>query len=114
MALGLALYADESSKSVHLLVNGLDSRELKEEVLQSKGTFGFEILGICPQEHAGTFFIAILAYDLPAKGDEMVLDDSHDMEAIGDDAGVWKPFFDDGSIGVAKVDADHFDAFPAF
>lgn len=44
---------------------------------------------------------------------EVVLDDAHDMEPVGHDAGVREVAPDDAAVGTGKVDADDFHALAA-
>lgn len=112
LALGLAFDAKESSQAVHLFINGLESRKLEEEFGQSKMLCSLKILRVGSQERTNFSLIAILADDLSAKGDEVVVDDTDDVEAICDDAGIWKPLFDDGAVSTTEIDADYFYSLP--
>lgn len=39
----------------------------------------------------------------------MVIDDTHDVEAVGDDPGIGKEAADDVAVGTGEIDADDFD-----
>lgn len=51
--------------------------------------------------------------DLTEEFEEVVLDDTDDVEAVGNDFGLWEVSFDEGAVGGAQIDADDAHLVPA-
>ena len=101
------------AQALHFIVEGLQGWVSEEKPSQAQLVRLGEVGRIHAQggERAGV--ILDLGSDLTGKVHEMLDDDADDMEAVGDDFGVWEPFADQGAVRAGEVDADHAHTFTA-
>lgn len=97
---------------MHLCVNGFECGVLVEEFLE------FALLGWCQVgrsfAHGGESAAVVLELwgDSPCQLHEVVIDEAHDMEAVGNNPGIGEVGADDVAVRAGEVDADHPDLVP--
>ena len=75
---------------------------------------GEEVFGTSADSGEIASVVFDMGRELPDQFDEVLLDDSNDVESIGDDFGVGEVFSDQGPVGTAEIHADEADVFLAF
>ena len=114
LAFCFVLLVEEVPEAVHLLVERLESGIGGKESGHAQFLVGCEFRRVFTQDGEGADMVFDFRCDLSAEGHEMVNDDANDVEAIGNDFGVWEPLADQGAVGAGEVDADDLDALAAF
>jgi len=106
-ALGFSLvaFAHQRAEPQHLVIDGLKSRPVAEEFFESLGLGLGESVWAFAQCGGPTPVMFEVWSDLSAQFHEVVLDESDDMEAVRDDAGLGEVVFDQRAVAGAHVDA---------
>lgn len=107
LTLGLMLLVEEGAEGLDALVEGFKGGVSLEEFQEALALDGSKSRGPHSKDGQGAAMVLNLWGDLAAKGHEVIKDDADDMEAVCDDASLWKPFFDEVAVGATEVDADH-------
>lgn len=109
----LVLVVHEHAELMHFFMQGLEDRVGGEELVEP-GPLPF-IEPFRRFAKGGEIAPVVLEVgdQLSRQGHEVVLDDAHDVEPVGHDAGVGEVAPDDAPVGAGKVDADDPDALAA-
>ena len=113
LSFGLVFTVHESAELVHLGMNGLECRVLIEKFLK------LTLLSGCKSRrsfaHGGES--AAMVFELrghcSGEGHEVMVDEAHDMKAVGDDPGIGKEAADGVAVGAGKIDTDDLDLVPS-
>ena len=110
---GLVLVVHEFPELVHFFVQGLEDRMGGEELVEPRPPLFIEPFGSGAQGGE----IATVAFEVgcqqPRQLHEVVLDDAHHMEPVGNDPGVGEELPDQAAVGAGEVDADDLHPLPA-
>ena len=74
---------------------------------------GREVVAMAAHEAEQAAVFGAGGIDLAPAGEEVVVDEADDVEAVGDDAGVGEVFADQGAVGAGQVHANDLDGFTA-
>lgn len=107
------LLVEEGAEFLHLVIEGFEGRVGFEEFEQARLLLAGKAIGAHSQNSKRSAVILDVRGNLAAECHEVVNDNADDMEAVGDNASIGKPFFDEMAIGRAEVDADHTDPLSA-
>ena len=109
---GLVLVVHEFPEAVHFSVKGLEDRVGGEELFEAGALPLIEPFRSLA--HGGEVATVVLqvGHQQPRQRHEVVLDDPHDMEPVGNDAGVGEVTPDEAAVGAGEVDADDLHPLP--
>ena len=107
---GAGLLTDEIAEGSHLVVERPQCRVLSEEILEALALVVSEPVGPFAQGGELAAVVVEIRDDGAEEFHEVMVDDAHDVEAIGHDPCPWEESADEGAVGVAHVDADELDA----
>src|SRR5689334_8642692 len=88
--------------------------ELLKVGLQLGALLGLEIVAMTPHERKQAAMLGAGGVNLPPAGQEMVVDQANDVEAIGHDLGLGKMFAHQRTIDARQVHTDDADAIFAW
>jgi hypothetical protein len=77
--------------------------ELIKIGLQLDGLFRLEIVTMAAHQREQAAMFGSSGVDVPPAGQEVVIDEADDMEAIGDDPGLGEVLADDGAIHARQI-----------
>lgn len=113
LSFGLVFTVHESAELVHLGMNGLECGVLIEEFLK------LTLLSGCKSRrsfaHGDESAAVVFEFwgHCSGEGHEVMVDEAHDMETVGDDPGIGKEAADDIAVGAGEIDTDDSDLVPS-
>ena len=111
--LGFVLLVHELADLVKVLIERFENGVLGEEFLEPLLLFGIESRRLLAHGREVAAMVLEFRNQEACELDEVMINDSNDVEAIGNDAGVGKVSLNESSVGTGEVDANELNTVPA-
>ena len=111
--LGFVLLVHELADLVKVLIERFENGVLGEEFMEPLRLSGVESRRLLTHGREVAAMVLEFGNQETCELDEVMIDDSDDVEAIGNDTGVGKVSLNESSVGTGKVDANELNTVPA-
>ena len=103
-------FSSKSQSRFFETVDFAQDRELVEAGLEFELLVGLEIVAVATHQREQAAVLGAGGIDLAPTGQEVMVDEADDVEAIGDDLGFGKVLADDRAVDARQVHTDDADA----